>query len=53
MSKGKLRIMGQIEVNEPDAGKCEYKYALLIEFDSPQAIRQAMNDERCEFVFED
>lgn len=53
MIAGKLRIIGQISVVEEDqpTGQCDYGRAMLIEFDSDEAIRQAINEERCSFSF--
>ncbi len=55
MITGKLRIIGQIDVIEEDqpSGQYGYKRALLIEFDSDEAIRQAIKDEACQFTFGD
>ena len=52
MTKGKLKIMGRIEVVEDDEN---YKtnLGLLIVFDSPEDIRQALKDGVCEFEFGD
>lgn len=53
MISGKLRIMGQIDVVELDqpGGQYGYNRALLIEFDSDEAIRKAINEECCRFSF--
>ena len=52
MITGKLRIMGRIDVVEEDqpTGQFEYGRALLIEFDSTEDIRQALEDEACRFT---
>ena len=52
MIKGKLKIMGQIEVVEDDEN---YKtnLGLLIVFENTDEIRQALKDGKCEFEFQD
>lgn len=49
--KGKLKVMGDIETLEPDGETFKVNYGLLIEFDSPEDIRQAIKDGTCEFEF--
>jgi hypothetical protein len=51
MAQGKLKIMGQIEVNEPDDMVATYRMALLIEFDSAEGIRKAIADNCCRYTF--
>ena len=52
MSEGKLIEMGQIEIlglgDEPNT---KYKMALVIEFDSPEDIREAIKEGTCTFRF--
>ena len=50
---GKLIEMGQLATIDDDGTKTEYKMALVIEFDSPEAIRQAIKDGACSFTFGD
>lgn len=51
LAKGRLSIMGQIETVEPDGKYQMHKMALLIEFDSVEAIRKAMADGICQYDF--
>lgn len=55
MVTGRLRIMGQIDVVEEDqpGGKYSHKRAILIEFDSDEDIRQALDEMKCDFTFGD
>lgn len=53
MVTGKLTIMGQIEVKEPDDKTVTHPMALLINFNSVEDIRQAIADGECKFVFGD
>jgi len=48
---GNLTIMGSIMVKEPDGAEIEHKMALLIDFDSPEQIRKAIEAGRCSFSF--
>ena len=52
MSKatGRLAVMGNIEIVEPDGEHAHYPMALLISFDSQESIRQAINDMELELI---
>lgn len=41
---GRLAVMGNIDIVEPDGGNVNYPRALLILFDSADEIRKAIND---------
>lgn len=50
MTYGKLKEMGHLTtIDIPDDARTDYKYALLIEFDSVSEIRQAIADGACTF----
>lgn len=52
MSKGKLIQMGLLELPSGEGGDVDkYPYALVIAFDNPEEIRQAIKDGNCEFEF--
>ena len=54
MIEGKLRIMGDITVYEESGnvtGLYNFERALLIEFDSVEDIRKAIEEGKCEFTF--
>lgn len=50
METGKLAIMGRIEVKESEDTVQTYPMALLVTFDSVEAIRQAIKDGECKFT---
>lgn len=50
--KGKLRIIGNIDVTEPDGSDSHhYPMAMLITFDDAEQIRKAITDGVCEYEF--
>lgn len=53
MAKAKLEIMGRILVASEENYREEHLYpmALLISFDNPEDIRQAIKDGKVEFEF--
>ena len=51
MITAKLKIMGQISTIEPDGEVTDFPMALLLEFDTPEDIRQALSDMKCDFTF--
>lgn len=52
MAEGKLIEMGRIEiVGLEDEPNIKYKMVLVIEFDSPEEIREAIKEGTCTFKF--
>jgi hypothetical protein len=49
MKSGKARILGTIQVPAVDGGIDEFPYAILIEFDTPEELKQAIRDQLCSF----
>ena len=49
MAEGRLVIMGQITTKETDAPDYTHPMALLITFDSVDAIRKAIKDGYCRY----
>ena len=51
MQTGKLIEMGQLSTVDDDGTKTQYKFALVIEFNSPDEIRKAISEGQCKFEF--
>ena len=52
--KGRLIQMGNLELPSGEGGDVDkYPYALVISFENPEDIRQALKDGKCEFEFGD
>ncbi len=49
MKSGKARIIGTILTTADDGGVDEFQYAILIEFDTPEELKQALRDQLCSF----
>jgi hypothetical protein len=51
-AKGKLRIVGNIDVKEPDGSDGgHFPLAILVTFDSVEEVRKALLDGKCTYEF--
>ncbi|WP_110709265.1 hypothetical protein [Salinicola sp. CR57] len=47
--RGTLQDAGEVAVVSPNAGETRHRYALVIAFDSEEALRQAVTNHRCAY----
>ncbi|OLO03305.1 hypothetical protein [Salinicola socius] len=47
--RGTLQDAGELAVLSPNAGETRHRYAMVVSFDSEEALRQAVTNHRCAY----